>query len=160
MFEIFLIVLAMALGGGGGSDRMAKAPSNAVQPSGLIAEDQTPTGRFTTATEIRPILNATRGNWIAVREYDGADLLYLTHLLSWRCGLVLIEVGLNGDPVQPWPMEPCHSDTPTPNALLDGTPEIYKRYPLNSIERIDLRITYDDLTTDQAGFDRNGVMIP
>ena len=57
-------------------------------------------------------------------------------------------------------MEPCHSDTPTPNVLLDGTPEIYKRYPLNSIDRIDVRITYDDLTTDQAGFDRNGVMIP
>ncbi|MFC6640566.1 hypothetical protein [Sulfitobacter profundi] len=72
----------------------------------MVAEDQTPTGRFTTAAEVKPILNATRGNWIAVREYDGQDLVYVTHLWSWRCGLAAMAIAVNDAPMQNWPMPP------------------------------------------------------
>ncbi|WP_425099484.1 hypothetical protein [Tropicibacter sp. S64] len=139
------------------SGQMAPAPADAPK---YRAESQVPTGKFTTATEVRPILDATRANWVAVREYDGKDLVYLTHLLSWRCGLVAIQVGLNGGPLEDWPMEECHEGTGSPNALTGDATLIYHSYPPSSVQTITVEITYDDLTADTATFDRNGAMIP
>jgi hypothetical protein len=126
----------------------------------LVAESQAPTGRFMTATEVKPILNATRGNWIMVREYDGKDLLYVTQLWSWRCGLLEMRVGINGNDPEVWPMPECHPDQPSPAAILedDGLP--YREFGLGSIAMIEVELTYDDLSTDSVKFSRQGKIIP
>jgi hypothetical protein len=125
----------------------------------LVAEPQVPTGQFTTATEVRPILTVTRGNWVAVREFNGQDLVYLTHLLAWRCGLVAIRFGVNGGAMAEWPMPPCQIDTASPNALPnDHLP--YVGYALKSVESLQIEIVYDDLTTDSAEFERKAVLMP
>jgi hypothetical protein len=126
----------------------------------LVAEPQTPTGRFTTATEVKPILNATRANWILVREYDGKDLLYVTHLWAWRCGLVELRVGINGNDPEVWPLPECHLDQPSPGAILDGDGLPYNEFGLGSIAMVEVEITYDDLSTDSAKFSRQGTLIP
>lgn len=126
----------------------------------LMAEPQVPTGKFTTATEVKPILNATRGNWINVREYDGKDLLYVTHLWSWRCGLLEMRVGINGAPPEVWPLPECHMDQAMPAVMLDSDGLPYRAFGLGSIAMIEVQITYDDLTTDGAKFNRQGVQIP
>lgn len=116
---------------------------------------------FTTAAEIKPILDATRANWIAVREYDGKDLLYFTHLLSWRCGLSEIRYGLNSAaPDKIWAMEPCYDSEPQPNALKMEGAEIYLTEPLGSIQTISISITYDDDTEASTDFNRAAVMTP
>jgi len=127
--------------------------------TGLVAEPQTPTGRFTTATEVKPILNATKANWILVREFDGKDLLYVTHLMAWRCGLVEMRVGINGNTPEILPLPDCHLDQPSPGALLetDGLP--YTSYGLGSIAMVEVEITYDDLSKDSVKFNRNGMII-
>tara|TARA_R110002094_G_scaffold95226_4_gene96223 strand:- start:1132 stop:1839 length:708 start_codon:yes stop_codon:yes gene_type:complete len=132
----------------------------AVVPAGLVAEPQTPSGKFTTATEVKPILNATKGSWVAVREYDGKDLLYVTHLWSWRCGLSAVAISLNGEPMQNWPLPPCHMDFAAPNAILedDGLPYLSLR--LGSVETITIQVVYDDLSMDVATFNRSDVRIP
>ncbi|WP_246253353.1 hypothetical protein [Sulfitobacter maritimus] len=81
-----------------------------VVPPGLAAEDQTPSGRFTTAAEVKPILDVTRGSWVAVRDYNGQDYVYVTHLWSWRCGLAAMAISVNDQAMQNWPMPPCHVD--------------------------------------------------
>ena len=116
---------------------------------------------FTTAAEIKPILDATRANWIAVREYDGKDLLYFTHLLSWRCGLSEIRYGLNGAaPDKVWAMEPCYDAEPQPNALKMEGAEIFLTEALGSIQTISISVTYDDGTEASADFKRAEVMAP
>lgn len=128
--------------------------------AGLVAEPQNPTGKFTTATEVRPILNATRANWVAVREYDGQDLVYFTHLWAWRCGLLQMRYSVNGGPLQPGPLPLCHENEAQPNAIKseDGLP--YVGFPLGSVTQVDVTIIYDDLETDHITVDRQGVLIP
>lgn len=135
------------------------APSDAGKPA-LQAEPQIPTGRFTIATEVKPILAATRANWIAVRDFNEQDLVYVTHLWSWRCGLLELKIGINGGPAEPWPLPECHLDLGAPNSILqsDGSP--YRAFPPGSVQQIEVQLTYDDLSTDQARFNRQGIQIP
>ena len=126
----------------------------------LVAEPQVATGHFTTALEVKPILSATRSNWVAVREWEMQDLIYVTHIWAWRCGLVQLEVSVNSGPFEIWPLPECHLDTSTPNAILekDGLP--YKTYAPNAVIEIAVRVTYDDLTTEMARFPRSAILLP
>ncbi|WP_240672139.1 hypothetical protein [Tropicibacter alexandrii] len=179
MLDLVLIIIALGVGvAGGGADaprsadvqpRMGgeEAPpgyqppvQEAPAPLPYAAEQQVATGRFLTALEVKPILQATRPSWLAVREFDGKDLVYVTQLWSWRCGLVAIHFGVNGEALQPWPLPACHEDTNAPNAILpeDGLP--YREYPLGHVQTMTVELVYDDLTTDRATYDRRGAMIP
>lgn len=168
MLDVVFFLLAMGAGGGDVDAVMGQVSTGSAtvpQPAEQAvmmreAEDQTPSGRFLTATETKPILTATRGNWVAVREFNGQDLVYFTHLLSWRCGLYEINYAINGGPMQAWPMPQCYADGPSPNALkeADGLP--YVSFELGSVQMIDVEILYDDLSTDSASFDRASVKMP
>lgn len=111
---------------------------------------------FTTAAEVKPILAATKANWVSVREYEGQDLLYVTHLWSWRCGLDGMRLGINGAAPVIWPMPPCHEDQAAPNAILpeDGLP--YGVFPLGSVQQITIEVFYDDRTMEVLRVDRSG----
>ncbi|MEO1138948.1 MAG: hypothetical protein AAFW87_05775 [Pseudomonadota bacterium] len=163
MLHWFLVWIALIFGGVAGGDNASSADrviSEAAPAPAFKAEDQTPTGQFTTATEIKPILDATRANWVAVREYEGQDLLYVTHLLSWRCGMHRFSIAINDGPMQPWDMPPCLTGTAVPNAIRpeDGLP--YLAFPLGHVETVRIVILYDDLSEVDAGFDRKAVLMP
>ncbi len=125
-------------------------------------EAQVPMGKYTTAVEVRPILGMTKSNWVAVRLFDGNDLVYFTHLMSWRCGLWEIRYGINGEPAENiMPMEPCNLEYQQPNSMIDGDNfPPYITLPGNSVETIYVEITFDDGTTDFAQFNRNEILIP
>lgn len=166
MLHHILLIIAMGIGAAEGpQDGAAMAPgaesaesAAAAQPA-FEPEDQTPTGRFTTAAEVKPILAVTRNNWIHVRDYNGQDLVYVTHLLSWRCGLKQIEWNVNDGDWQAWPMPPCHEDEPAPNALKEGDGLPYVALPQGSVETVGIRLIYDDLSADAGRFARTGMEI-
>lgn len=166
MLDLFFILIAIGLGSANsGSGDTAAGPGaletveSGASPQSYAAEPQVPSGKFTTATEIKPIMNATRANWVAVREFDGNDLIYMTHILSWRCGMVGLRYAINDGPMQDWPLGGCDEDTAQPNAIpQDAT--IYEVHPLGSIAAVEVEIIYDDLSRDTARFDRKSVLVP
>lgn len=172
MFDLFLpyvIGLALGIEPNAPQDVIDDAPLTLFVDEGSgddastrVPEPQVPTGKFTTATEVKPILSMTKSNWVAVRAYEGQDLLYFSHLLAWRCGLWDIRYGVNGAPADTlFPMEPCNVDTAQPNGMTDViTYAPYVSLPLNSVETVDIEVTYDDGTTDFVQFDRPDILIP
>lgn len=166
MFELFLpYVIGTALGIEPTVEEAVIADTAVVEDAGQMArtpEPQIPTGKFTTAVEVKPILGATKGSWVAVRDYNGQDLVYFTHLMSWRCGLWDVKYGLNGAAAdQVIALEPCHEDTAAANAMTDiENFPIYLTMPPGSVQSISVLITYDDGSTEAGEFERNAVLIP
>ncbi|RSK38023.1 hypothetical protein EJA01_03570 [Rhodovulum iodosum] len=113
---------------------------------------------FTDPEMVRKILGMTRANWVAVREFDGRDLVYFTHLMAYRCGLTELRYGINSDAADTvFEMEPCYTDEATPNAI-KGLP--YISLPLGSVERVVVEITYADGLAERAVFGRAGPIEP
>ena len=117
---------------------------------------------FTTAAEVKPILDATKPQWIAVREFDGKDLLYFTNLLAWRCGVAKIRYGLNGEaPATVFAMEACHEGTAQPNALLMANGELlYVTHDLGSVQTVSVEVEFDDNTKATAEYARAAILTP
>jgi len=132
--------------------------SGAANAQEFLAEPQDASGKFITATEIKMILPHTKAQWIAVRPYEGQDLLYFTNLLAWRCGLHQIRYSVNGAEMKVLEMEPCYVDEGAPNALkVDGAILPFLSFPLNTIVTIKLELLYDDLSQETAEYDRGAV---
>lgn len=121
--------------------------------SGQVASAQ----NFTTQAEVQPIIDMTRGNWIAIGTSTGQDLLYFSHLLSWRCGVSLFRYGLNGAvPDVELQMEPCHRDTNQPNAIRDLP---FVSYGLNTIETVTVEVVFPDGQVLRDDFTRAAIIL-
>ena len=111
---------------------------------------------------MKPILSVTKPQWIAVREYDGMDLVYFTNLLAWRCGVQTVAYGLNGAaPDTLLVFEPCYEAEPQPNALkMDQGVMPFIKAALGSVQSVTVLVTYDDGSTDTGDYLRAAVMTP
>lgn len=116
--------------------------------------------QFTTAAEVKPILDATKAKWVSVREYDGKDLLYFTHLMAWRCGIDEIHYSVNGGGDQLWQGEPCYDGEAQPNAIKAEGVLPFVTFPLGSIDSVTVRLKYDDGETDSATYQRAAILTP
>lgn len=116
---------------------------------------------FTTAAEVKPILQVTKPSWIAVRVYDGKDLLYFTNLLAWRCGIREITYSVNGADFVPFVAEPCYRDTAQPNSLrAEDLSAILVSFAPETVKTVDVNVTFDDDTTETAHYERAAILMP
>jgi uncharacterized caspase-like protein len=69
-----------------------------------------PTGAL--EREQRKILEMTAGSWLSFREFNGL-LLYYTHLMSYRCAIRQVRIGIDSTiPDRPLAMPPCNDRDP------------------------------------------------
>lgn len=113
---------------------------------------------FMTAAEVRPILEVTQDSWVAVREYDGNDLLYFTHLVAWRCGLEQVRYAINGGELQLFELEPCYPDEATPNAIKAADILPFITLNLNEVDRVTVELTYDDGKVSMVDYERGKIL--
>jgi hypothetical protein len=62
--------------------------------------------------EQRKILEMTSGSWLSFREFNGL-LLYYTHLVSYRCAIRQVRIGIDSTiPDRPVALPPCNEKDP------------------------------------------------
>ena len=116
--------------------------------------------QFTTAAEIRPILEATRASWVALRPWDGKELLYFTHLESWRCGMAQVRFSVNAaDAVRVWDMPPCLTGTASPNAIpADRLP--FTDLPTGLLQTVTVVVVLADGAELRQDYARAAILMP
>ena len=114
---------------------------------------------FTTSAGVKPILELIRPQWIAIRPYEGQDLLYMSTLLTYRCGIEQIRFAYNGGELQIWEGEPCYRGEASPMALKMETHLPYAVAPLDSLQTVTINLLFDDGTTMEHRYLRKDVQI-
>lgn len=93
--------------------------------------------------QMKNIINLTKDNWIAYRDFNGKQLIYFTHLEAWKCGIEQVKYGLNENSLnQEWTLEACDEE----NQLIVTKDTPYLTFDLNSINVIKVEITFKDGT--------------
>ena len=108
--------------------------------------------------QVKPILAMTEGNWVAVREFDGKDLLYFTHLEVYRCALEQVRYVLNTGKPEVWKQDNCETEQMFSPIDPEWLP--YVEYPLNSIQSVKVELTYKDGDVVVPTFERGSIMTP
>ena len=95
--------------------------------------------------QVKQILELTKDSWVAFRNYDGRQLYYLTHLVSWRCGISEVRYSENSDVLDKrWPLLPCNELMPN---IVPEDAKVYETRPLGAISSLAVQLLFDDGTT-------------
>ena len=87
------------------------------------------------------ILDLTKGSWAYFRNYNGQQLVYFTHLATYRFGIAAVRYSLNTDALDMvWKLQPC--DLFLPHTITTEKP--YIALPLGTAKSITLQLTFND----------------
>ena len=114
--------------------------------------------QFTTAKEVKPMLDITRADWVALREFNGDDQLLFTHILAWRCGIDRISYAINGNKRQRLTVEPCYEGETRPNAIKATDILPYVTFPAGTVDSVTVWLNYDDGSTDKEDYERGAIL--
>lgn len=85
--------------------------------------------------------------WVGFRQYNG-DLVYFTHLVTYRCGIAKIEYSFNNSgKKEVWPLEACDPDNPFAVSIKNANDnkKILRKMPKGT-QSMQIQLTYYDGT--------------
>jgi len=87
------------------------------------------------------ILEMTKGSWAYFRDFNGRQLVYFTHLESYRCGIKQVLYSLDSDALdREWKLQPC--DPAKPHEITTGKP--YISLPPGTASSVSVQLTFRD----------------
>ena len=93
------------------------------------------------------ILDLTKGSWAYFRDFNGRQLIYFTHLESYRCGITRVGYSINSDALdREWRLQPC--DPKAPHSITTDKPYIV--LPLGKANSIAVQLTFKDGSKSQV----------
>jgi hypothetical protein len=102
---------------------------------------------FTTPDGAAYIHQTIKDTALSFRQEGQEDFIYFTNLIAWRCGVVSLTYGVNGEaPSQPFPMEPCWRELREPNTMKMENPAFpfFLKVPTGSVKTVTLRFLYEN----------------
>lgn len=94
----------------------------------------------------RRILEMTSGSWLSLREFNGL-LLYYTHLVSYRCAIREVRIGVDGGtPTRTIALPPCNLKDPS---AIPASVQPYLKLP-PATKAVSVELTYRDGTTSEV----------
>lgn len=88
----------------------------------------------------RKILDMTAGSWLSFRDFNGV-LLYYTHLVSYRCAIREVKIGLDTTiPEKTIKLPPCNTKDPY---VIPHDAQVYFKVPGNT-RSVSVELTYQD----------------
>jgi len=91
--------------------------------------------------QMKPILNMTKNSWVSFRDFNGKQLIYFTHLESYKCGIKSVHYSINSDKLdEVWELEACNPKNP----LAVTKDDIYLSLPLNTAKSISVKLIFSD----------------
>jgi hypothetical protein len=114
--------------------------------SPVFAQEAIPTD-FTTPEGAAFIHQTIKDTALSFRQEGAEDYIYFTNLIAWRCGVVSLTYGVNGEaPSIPFPMEPCWRELREPNTMKMENPAfaLFLKVPAGSVQTVTLRFLYED----------------
>jgi len=97
--------------------------------------------------QMKQILNMTKNSWVSYRDFNGKQLIYFTHLESYRCGIKSVKYSINSEALdQEWVLQPC--DPKNPMAVTTEKP--YISLDLKTAHSIAIQLTFIDDTQSEV----------
>lgn len=88
------------------------------------------------------VLEFTRDNWVSLRDFNGRQLIYFTHLVAYRCGIDEVRYSINNDRLgRSFTLPPCTEKNP--NAIPAGYLP-YISLPPGTANEIYVQLTFSD----------------
>ncbi len=98
--------------------------------------------------QYKQALELTVSSWLYFRDYDGRQLVYFTHLETYRCAIKQVRYSFNTEKLdRTWELDECDPDNPHNIDPVNHLP--YLELPLGTAQWGAVQLIYSDGTTSK-----------